>query len=149
RLERMSERPLEEICIALAGPAVNAVLAIALTALLIGTISVISVDQLIDRSLGGNLLVGLLVANIMLAGFNLLPAFPMDGGRVLRALLALPLGHLRATEIAAGIGTGMAVVLGVLPLLSAAGILGIPISPMLMVLAAFVFFAGQQELAAL
>jgi Zn-dependent protease len=142
RLERMSDRPLEEICIALAGPAVNVVLASVLTLFLIGTVSVVSVDRLIEGSLGGNLLLGLLAANIMLALFNLVPAFPMDGGRVLRALLAVGLGQLRATEIAAGVGVVLAVVI------STVGVFLFH-NPMLLLLGAFVLFAGQQELAAL
>jgi Zn-dependent protease len=150
RLERMSDRPLEEICIALAGPAVNVVIAALLTGVLLLSLSVVSVDRLAHGSFGGNLLLGLTAANVLLAVFNLLPAFPMDGGRVLRALLALPLGQLRATEIAASIGTVLAVVLAALPVFSALGLLGnVSLSPMLVFLAAFVFFAGQQELAGL
>ncbi|HEV3256164.1 MAG TPA: site-2 protease family protein [Gemmataceae bacterium] len=152
RLERMSDRPLEEICIALAGPAVNVVIAALLMGVLLLSLSVVSVEQIAHGSFGSNLLLGLMISNVFLAGFNLLPAFPMDGGRVLRALLAMPLGQLRATEIAARIGTVLAVVLGMLPLLTAMGFLGdFPLfrSPMLVLLAAFVLFAGQQELAAL
>jgi Zn-dependent protease len=152
RLERMSERPLEEICIALAGPAVNVVIAFLLAGVLVLSLAVGSPEQIVHDSFTGSVLVGLLISNILLAVFNLLPAFPMDGGRVLRALLALSVGQLRATEIAARVGMVLAVVLGTLPLLTALGVLGhFPLfqSPILVVLAAFVLFAGQRELAGL
>jgi CBS domain-containing protein len=75
-------------------------------------------------------------ANIFLALFNLIPAFPMDGGRVLRALLAIRLGFARATEIAASIGQGFAIALG---------ILGIFTNPMLVIIGIFVFLAASGE----
>lgn len=128
RLARMSERPWEEFSIALAGPAVNVLIAAVLGAALAAT----------DLLTPGNFLFELLAANIMLAVFNLLPAFPMDGGRVLRALLALRLGTLRATEIAAALGTGMALLFFAIGFWHAS----------FMLLALFVFFMGQQELLA-
>src|SRR4029077_7554803 len=81
----------------------------------------------------------LMVINLVLAGFNMLPAFPMDGGRVLRALLSRPLGRVRATEIAAGLGRALAVVFGVYALLN-----GVFLSA---ILAAFIFFAAGAEAA--
>lgn len=136
RLERMPEKPLQELVVALAGPAVNVVIAIAL---FIGLwagghapVSAVSVT-------GGNLLERLLVANVFLVLFNLLPAFPMDGGRVLRSLLALKLNPVRATRIAARIGKGMAVLFGF------AGLFG---NPMLLLIALFVWIGAAQESAA-
>ena len=73
-------------------------------------------------------------ANLFLALFNMLPAFPMDGGRVLRALLALKFGFARATQLAASVGQGLAVVLGVI------GVFG---NPMLVIIAIFVFLAAS------
>src|SRR5512147_789112 len=102
RLERMPEKPSQEFVVALAGPAVNVVIAIGLfVGLKLGgwwqPLSSLSTT-------GGNLFERLLIANVFLVLFNLLPAFPMDGGRVLRALLAMKLNHTRATRIAARIG---------------------------------------------
>jgi len=134
RLERMPEKPWQEFIVALAGPAVNVVIAFALY-IVIGRGFQIGDIALVDRG-GGDLLSKLLAINIILVVFNLLPAFPMDGGRVLRALLATRLKRARATRIAAGIGQAVAVVFGLL------GLFG---NPMLLFIAVFVFFGAQQE----
>jgi Zn-dependent protease len=139
RLERMSEKPGEEICIALAGPAVNLVIA--------GLLAPLALLALLALPAGplGQLAGMLCLGNVGLMLFNLLPCFPMDGGRVLRALLAFAFGRLRATEIAAHVGLFMAFLIAassvILPMA-----LGTPINPMLIVLAVFVLFAGQYEL---
>ena len=140
RLERMSERPWEEFWIALAGPAVNVVIAVLLAGLLSLEGAYLSGGGLIDALEQGSFLAALIGANIVLFLFNLLPAFPSDGGRVLRALLAYPLGQVRATEIAVGVGTVMAAILFFWGFWQA--------ELMLMLVAVFLFFAGQQELAA-
>src|SRR5262249_28708322 len=110
RLEGMSERPAHELWIALAGPAVNLAIAVLLTSAL--CIVTLFDPTLVTGSLAGLFLLRLLGVNVTLVLFNLLPAFPMDGGRVLRALLAMGLGHLRATRAAAAVGAVMAVLMG-------------------------------------
>jgi Zn-dependent protease/predicted transcriptional regulator len=134
-LERMPDKPLQELLVAVAGPAVNVAIAIVLFAALTAAgRPILSVDpQLLD---GAPFAVRLFWVNVSLAAFNLLPAFPMDGGRVLRALLAIRLEAVRATRIAARIGQGFAVVLGVFGLLA---------NPMLAVLALFLWLAAAAE----
>ena len=105
RLERMPEKPWEELCIAVAGPAVNVVIAAILLIPLVLTVGgPAGVTAELFQFARGSYLIDLLQANIFLVLFNMLPAFPMDGGRVLRALLVIPFGRLKATRIAATIG---------------------------------------------
>lgn len=116
RLETLPEKPLHELLIALAGPAVNLVIVIGLV-LVIALVG--SADVFFDLGYLSHLLMGsrsllalviyLLGANLMLALFNLIPAFPMDGGRVLRSLLAMWTSYPRATRIAARLGQLMAI----------------------------------------
>jgi len=138
RLERLPQRPIEEFWIAVAGPAVNVVIAALLAPI---CLFVVGTDfSAWTNSLLGLVLFPLLFANVLLVLFNLLPAFPMDGGRVLRALLAIHLGQLRATTIAVQIGVAMAVVFGIVGLVTG--------QLMLPVIGVFVYLVGQQELAA-
>jgi Zn-dependent protease len=140
RLERMPERPFEEICVALAGPAVNVVIAGLLMApLLMRSALRESFGTELEALVQGDLLTGLLIGNIGLVLFNLLPVFPSDGGRVLRALLVTPFGRVQATRIAATVGAIAACLFMVFAVLNQAW-LGI-------VVALFLFMAGQQELA--
>jgi Zn-dependent protease/predicted transcriptional regulator len=136
RLERMPENPWHEFWVALAGPAVNVVIALAAYIVLRIT-GGLSPD--IESALReGGFLEQLMLVNVILVAFNLLPAFPMDGGRVLRAVLAVPLGRRRATRIAAGIGQMMAVVFGLFGLFVAQ-------NPFMLFIAIFVFIGAQAE----
>ena len=134
RLERIPEKPSEEFLIAIAGPAVNVVIAVLLV-LVVG--ANLSTDHLAAlESANVSMIDRLAVVNLFLALFNLLPAFPMDGGRVLRALLASRFGYVRATEIAATIGQWVAFALGFL------GLFG---NPILIFIAIFVYLAAASE----
>lgn len=137
RLERMPEEPRQELLIALAGPAVTLVIALVLYGYL--TVTGTGPTPLPDGLESGGLASRLMWVNGFLLGFNLLPAFPMDGGRVLRALLATRMGLARATRIAATIGQGLAMVLGVI------GLFG---NVMWVLIAVFVFLGAAQEAAA-
>jgi Zn-dependent protease/CBS domain-containing protein len=133
-IERMPDRPGQEFVIAIAGPAVNVVIAIALI-ILFGLS--FTPERIADIEQGRlDFVTRLASVNIALVLFNLLPAFPMDGGRVLRALLAMRLGRLRATRIAAMIGQIVAFGLGFI------GLFG---SPLLIFIAVFIFIAATGE----
>ncbi|MGE0372627.1 MAG: site-2 protease family protein [Gammaproteobacteria bacterium] len=133
RLERIPEQPSQELAIAAAGPAVNVVIAALLFLVMGGTIQP---DAMEPRNAGDNLLASLLIANVFLVVFNLIPAFPMDGGRMLRALLAYRWGYGRATQVAASIGQGVAFLLG---------FLGLFTNPMLLFIAVFVYLGAASE----
>jgi Zn-dependent protease/CBS domain-containing protein len=134
RLERMPERPSEELRVALAGPAVNVVIAAIILAILLALGVHPHWGNL--RWVGGNFFENLMVVNVWLVGFNLLPAFPMDGGRVLRALLATRMEYTRATQVAAHIGQAMALVFGFIGLFS---------DPFLVFIALFVWMGADAE----
>lgn len=134
RLERMPSDPTQELWVALAGPAVNVVIAAALGIGLYVTRGSFDLAA-IDMTTGG-LAERLLLVNISLVAFNMLPAFPMDGGRVVRALLARRLEYTRATQIAASLGQGMALLFG---------LIGFFYNPMLMFIAFFVWIGAAQE----
>jgi Zn-dependent protease/predicted transcriptional regulator len=167
RLERIPEEPKQELVVALAGPAVNVVLAVICVlgiALLIGVsslhafvtngriwLSMSGGSGLRISSLSGatsialHTLLQLLYVNIMMVAFNLLPAFPMDGGRVLRALLAMCTSYVNATRIAAKVGQVMAVIFLIVGLFGIPGLLS-P-NPFLMFIALFVWLGGGAEAA--
>ena len=134
RLERMPENPRQELWVALAGPMVNVVIAVGLYIWLEVSGALVPVDAL--GWARGTLVVRLMIVNVFLVLFNLIPAFPMDGGRVLRALLALRLEYTRATQIAARIGQGLALVFGLVGLLW---------NPFLLFIAFFVWIGATQE----
>jgi Zn-dependent protease len=134
RLERMPEEPVQELWVALAGPAVN----VAIALLLFGWLQA-SGDWESGIRLGvatGAFVQRVMLANVFLAGFNMLPAFPMDGGRALRALLATRMEYTRATQRAAFIGQGMAILFG---------FIGLQGNPMLIFIALFVWIGAGQE----
>src|SRR5204862_4780896 len=132
RLERMPEEPIQELIIAAAGPAVNLIIALCL--FLTGG------SFVYPPTAGSRLNDVLLTINVVLLLFNLLPAFPMDGGRVLRALLATRMSYARATQVAATVGQGFAFVFGFLGLLN-------PNWFMLIFVALFVYIGASQEAA--
>jgi Zn-dependent protease/CBS domain-containing protein len=136
RLERMPEEPKQELVVALAGPAVNVALALLLFAVVSGGWQL--AHWLDVPPAGFKFLVNLMWINIVLAVFNLLPAFPMDGGRVLRALLATRMSYVRATNIAARVGQAMAVLFGIVGWF-------VVHNPMLVLVAFFVFMGAAQE----
>ncbi|HET9714778.1 MAG TPA: site-2 protease family protein [Pseudolabrys sp.] len=134
QLERIPEEPWEEFLIAIAGPLVNIVIAAVLVYIFDATLQASAAAAvqntripLIDR---------LAAVNIFLAVFNMIPAFPMDGGRVLRALLATRFGYVRATEVAASVGQFVAFALG---------FIGLMYNPILIFIAIFVYLAASSE----
>ena len=151
-LERMTERPLQEMAIAVAGPAVNlflvglllpvAVLALATGLLRPERLTAFALDDG-PAEMAVKFAFLLMVSNGLLMVFNLLPAFPMDGGRVFRAFLALLMDRVRATEIASAVGVALALVLIAAGLASPFTGFGTPI---LALVGAFVAFAARMEL---
>ncbi len=143
RLERMPREPRQELAIALAGPAVNVVLATMLWLVL----TTLGIDPLAGEFASGSpLLAGIFMVrlfwvNVILALFNMIPAFPMDGGRVLRAILAMRRSHGEATEIAARIGKFFAVVFGL------AGLFYLD-NPFLVFIALFIWLGAAGEASA-
>ncbi len=103
QMEQIPEKPKEELIIAFAGPAVNLIIA-ALIYPLTNISSVTEIGELQLKAESGNFFPSLMMLNVWLAVFNLIPAFPMDGGRVFRAILSFRLGHAKATQIAASVG---------------------------------------------
>ena len=136
RLSRIPEKPWQELVVAIAGPLVNVVIAAALISVIHGSAALEQLEYLESPRI--ELLAKLASVNVMLVLFNLIPAFPMDGGRVLRALLAMAMPYAQATQIAAWIGQGLAVVFGIF------GLFG---NPLLIFIAFFIFVGAQQEAA--
>jgi stage IV sporulation protein FB len=142
QMESIPEKPREELAITLAGPLVNFVIAGVgiLAALLLQAAAIVTIPKLL-QTLGSASWEGLLayvtVANLILGLFNLIPAFPMDGGRVMRALLAMRTSHRRATAIAATVGQGMAWLLGLWGFISG--------NYSLILVAIFVWLGASQE----
>ena len=134
RLERMPTNPLHELWVALAGPAVNIAIA---SVLFIYLKLTASLEPLQTLTLGtGTFLERIMLVNIFMVAFNMVPAFPLDGGRVLRAVLATRKEYARATQIAASIGQGIAIFFG---------IFGFLYNPFLLLIALFVWFGASRE----
>lgn len=136
RLTRLPEKPIQELVVALAGPAVNVCIAASL--FLLRTCGVAVGHGAPALGLEMDIIAQLIYANVFLCGFNLLPAFPMDGGRVLRSLLAMRTSQLRATQIAARVGRWMALLFVILAFTTQAWTL--------LLIAGFIFIAGTAEL---
>lgn len=134
RLERMPEKPGQEIVVALAGPAVNIVIAAVLVIALSARVDVEALQRMDNPAI--SFAARLASVNVFLALFNLIPAFPMDGGRVLRAVLAMRMPRVRATRVAARVGQALAFAFGFL------GLMG---NPMLLFIAIFVYLAATAE----
>ncbi|CUH77145.1 site-2 protease family protein [Tropicibacter naphthalenivorans] len=133
RMERMPEKPMQEVAVALAGPAVNVVIWAVLTGLGVTT----DAQVLADPMSGADFLGQLAAVNLFLAVFNLIPAFPMDGGRVLRALLAARMDRVKATRLAANIGQVAAFLFAFWGITSG--------NLVLVLIAVFIFMAAQAE----
>ncbi|HSM24148.1 MAG TPA: site-2 protease family protein [Anaerolineaceae bacterium] len=142
QMEELPKNPKQELKIALAGPLVNFAIAAILVVIgmILQTRSIISLNELVT-SLGqtnwAGMLAYLTMANLLLGLFNLLPAFPMDGGRILRSLLAMRMDHTRATRIAAVIGQGLAFLMGLIGFMNG--------QFTLILIAIFVWMGASQE----
>jgi Zn-dependent protease/CBS domain-containing protein len=134
QLERIPEEPWEEFLIAIAGPLVNVVITGVLVFIGGATLHGYAATALDNTQI--SLIDRLAAVNLFLALFNLIPAFPMDGGRVLRAALASRFGYVRATEVSAYIGQFVAFALGFIGLMS---------NPLLIFIAIFVYLAASSE----
>jgi Zn-dependent protease len=133
RLERMPVKASQEIIVALAGPAVNVAIALLCILMTGSRFELQTLERFSDPAL--DFVSRLAAVNLLLVIFNLIPAYPMDGGRVLRALLTLVLSRDRASAIAARIGQAFALVFGVIGLIAG--------DPLLLCVAVFLFLAAQ------
>lgn len=133
-IEKVPDDPREEILIALAGPTVSLGIALLLWILLTVTGSLVSVEEM--GVAGGPFLQRLMIVNLIIAIFNLIPAFPMDGGRVFRALLSMRMEAVKATRIAAGVGQFIAILFAAL---------GLMYNPFLFLIAVFIWFGATTE----
>lgn len=141
RLRNLPEKPIQELVIAVMGPMVNIIIAIILFSYLfsVSGISYLNLENFVDLNFSNwsGFLPLLMISNLMLVLFNMIPAFPMDGGRVLRAFLAMGLGKLKATKIASIIGQIICVILVISGIYFEAYTLSI--------IGVFIFFSATQE----
>src|ERR1044072_10049699 len=141
RLERIPEEPKQELIIAIAGPIVNVIIAACLY-VVIGARGHVDPKTAIR---GGDMVIGIFQTHVCILLFNLLPAFPMDGGRVLRSLLAARMTFARATQVAATVGQAFAWFFGIIGLFGIPGIMHA--NPFLIFIAFFVYIGASQEAA--
>jgi Zn-dependent protease len=134
RLEKMPNQPIQELWVALAGPAVNLGIAALCAVFLWVTNTFTPTNELAITT--GPFVKRIMGVNIFLILFNMIPAFPMDGGRVLRALLATRVAYVKATKISANLGQGIALIFGVV---------GFFYNPILLFIAFFVWMGAAQE----
>lgn len=139
-LKKIPDNPKEEFLVAIAGPVVNVVIALLLM-LFVPTETFTSMDpETLQEELSmitpGNFLFYLLTANVALVLFNLIPAFPMDGGRIFRALLSIKMGRIKATQIAASVGKILALLFF---------LYGLFYGILLSVIAVFIWFGAHSE----
>lgn len=134
RLERIPDNPREELVVAIAGPLVNVAIAGAIILVLGSRLDTAAATALENPH--ASIMMRLAAANIFLVVFNMIPAFPMDGGRVLRAILAMRMNYTDATRVAARIGQGAAFLFALL------GLFG---NPILIIIALFVYLAASAE----
>jgi len=136
-MSRIPERPMQELCISLAGPLSN----IAVVALLFYPMRQLFGDQVLFHTLSTRTwpltIVYIYWINLALAAFNMIPAFPMDGGRILRATLATQIGWLRATRIAVNLGHIFAIIFAYFGLVRG--------NFMLVIIAVFIYMAASSE----
>lgn len=135
-LERIPEEPRQELWVAVAGPAVNIVIALVLLPF-IQTDQLVVTEDLAGVSNMAGFLNSLFRINVALVIFNIIPAFPMDGGRILRALLAMKMGRMRATQIAANLGQFLALGFVFFGLTNG--------NPVLILIGIFVYFGARTE----
>jgi len=146
RLERMPEKPMQEFLVAIAGPLVNVALATVFFFIVLGTQGLEAIGALFESrgegernpvlQAGGMFFMKLMWINVAIFLFNMLPAFPMDGGRILRSILSTTMSRVQATTIAARVGQAMAILFGVVGLFT---------NPFLVFIAIFVFLGAQGE----
>lgn len=135
-LQKMPEKPREEFAVSVAGPLSNIVIGLVIMLFLLVTDNLNISSTYFQSITGKNFFIVLMFANLMLAVFNLLPAFPMDGGRIFRSLMAMYFSREKATYVAMNIGKIFALGLA---------ILGVFVNPFLIFIAIFIFIGAQKE----
>ena len=131
QMEEIPKNPIQELWISIAGPTANFVIAGIFYIILIGVQNLVPLVY-------SSFIYDFVLVNLVLGGFNMLPAFPMDGGRILRSVLAKRMNFIRATELSATIGKQLAIIMGIVGLL-------LLFNPFLVLVALFVYIGADQE----